>query len=43
MEFLQAIIQALISLIIIGVFAFGGILLGRALKKFVDKRKEEKN
>ena len=41
MEFLQAIIQTVIKLIIIGAFAFGGILLGRFLKNKKDKRKEE--
>lgn len=43
MGFLQAIIQTLVTMIIVGAFAFAGIMLGRALKRFTDKRKEEEN
>jgi len=43
MAFLQAIIQTLVKMIIVGAFAFAGIMLGRALKNLKDKRKEEEN
>jgi len=39
MEFLGALIEAAIKMIIIGAFAFGGIMLG----KYLRKRKDEKN
>ena len=43
MAFLQAIIQTLVKMIIVGAFAFAGLMLGRALKNLKDKRKEEEN
>ena len=41
MEFLQAIIQTVFKMIIIGAFAFGGIMLGKIMRNKKDKRKEE--
>ncbi len=43
MEFLQAIMETLVKMIIVGAFAFAGIMLGRLLRNKKDKRKEEEN
>lgn len=41
MAFLSALIQTLFKVVVIGSVAFGGILLGRFLRKKVDNKKSE--
>ena len=41
MKFLSVLIETLIKMIIIGAFAFGGILLGRYLRKKKDEKDEK--
>ena len=40
MAFLGAIIETIIKMVIIGAFAFGGIMLGRYLRKKNDEKGE---
>lgn len=40
MAFLGAIIETIIKMVIIGAFAFGGIMLGRYLRKKKDEKGE---
>ncbi len=40
MAFLGAIIETIIKMIIIGAFAFGGIMLGKYLRKKKDEKDE---
>lgn len=39
--FLTTVIQTLIKMVIIGAFAFGGIMLGRYLRKKKDEKDEQ--
>ena len=41
MAFLTTLLEALIKLVVIGVFAFGGIMLGRYLRKKKDEKDEK--
>lgn len=40
MAFLGAIIETIIKMVIIGAFAFGGIMLGKYLRKKKDEKDE---
>ena len=40
MAFLGAIIETIIKMIIIGAFAFGGVMLGKYLRKKKDEKDE---
>ena len=42
MTFLTALMQTLFKLLVIGTVAFGGILLGKFIRKKVDEKKSEK-
>ena len=39
MAFITALIQTLFKLVVIGAVAFGGILLGKHIRKIVDDKK----
>lgn len=39
--FLTALIEAIIKIVIIGAFAFGGIMLGKYLRKKKDEKDEK--
>jgi len=41
MAFLITLLEALFKLVVIGVFAFGGIMLGRYLRKKKDEKDEK--
>ena len=41
MAFLTALIQTLFKLIVVGAVAFGGILLGKYIRKIVDDKKSK--
>ena len=41
MAFLAALIEALFKMIVIGAFAFGGIMLGKYLRKKKDEKDEK--
>ena len=41
MTFLSALAEALFKLIVIGAFAYGGIMLGRYLRKKKDEKGEK--
>ena len=41
MAFVSALIQTLFKLVVVGAVAFGGILLGRYIRKKVDDKKSK--